>query len=312
MPKPLIIFLFLSLTGCGQHQALEQVTGNTMGTSYTIKAQGAQASQPQVDARLRQINQIFSSWDTSSELSQLNRQPINHPLTLSTELSQVLNQAIQVHQQTKGYFDPGLGRLIDIWGFGAMKVTTKPDRKSIAKALKHSSITQTNLQGQTFSKQGDVRLNLSGIAKGYAVDEIYRLLDERGIARFMLEIGGEIKVKGSWNIGIEAPIGQAPVGIKLTDESIATSGNYRQYFIWEGQRYAHILNPHTGLPVNSDLFSASVIHPSNLLADAYATAMMSMGSQQAIKLARQLKLKAVLILAKCTQPCLSNIVKIGL
>ncbi|MEO1940634.1 MAG: FAD:protein FMN transferase [Candidatus Thioglobus sp.] len=313
MPKRLIIFLFLSLSGCGQNQSIEQVSGKTMGTTYLIKSQGVQASQQQVDVRLNQINKIFSSWDKSSEISQLNRQPINHSIAISAELSQVLNAAIQVHQQTDGYFDPGLGQLIDVWGFGAISVLTKPDRKAIATALNNSSIVQTTLEGQKFSKKADVYLNLSAIAKGYAVDEIYKLLDQQGIERFMVEIGGEIKAKGSWTIGIETPAGQDPIEIKLINKSIATSGNYRQYFVWEGERYAHILDPHTGLPVNSDLFSASVIHPSNLLADAYATAMMSMGSKKAIELAQRLQLKTVLILEKCDNPCLSkNVVKIGL
>ncbi len=313
MPKRLIIFLFLSLTGCDQNQTLEQVSGKIMGTTYLIKGKGLEIDQQQVDLRLDQINRVFSSWNRSSELSQLNRQPTKHPVLLSTELSQVLSLAIKVQQQTDGYFDPGLGRLIDAWGFGVTEVLTKPDRAMIAKALLNSSISKTTLEGQTFSKQIDIDLNLSAIAKGYAVDEIYKLLDQQGVERFMLEIGGEIKVKGSWTIGIEAPVGQVPVKIKLADESIATSGNYRQYFVWEGKRYAHILDPHTGLPVNSDLFSASVIHQSNLLADAYATAMMSMGSEKAIELAQRLNLKTVLILEKCDTPCLSkNIVKIGL
>ncbi len=313
MPKRLIIFLFLSLSGCDQNQSIEQVSGKTMGTTYLIKGQGVQANQQQVDVRLNQINKIFSSWDKSSEISQLNRKPINHPIAISAELSQVLNAAIQVHQQTDGYFDPGLGQLIDVWGFGAISVLTKPDRKAIATALNNSSIVQTTLEGQKFSKKSDVYLNLSAIAKGYAVDEVYQLLDQQGIERFMVEIGGEIKVKGSWTIGIETPAGQSPIEIKLINKSIATSGNYRQYFVWEGKNYAHILDPHTGLPVNSDLFSASVIHSNNLLADAYATAMMSMGSQKAIQLAQRLKLETVLILEKCDNPCLStNVVKIGL
>jgi thiamine biosynthesis lipoprotein len=199
--------------------------------------------------------------------------------------------------------------LIDVWGFGVAKVDKKPSRNAIAKALKNSSISQAVLNNQQFIKHADIQLNLSAIAKGYAVDEIAKLLSNQGVERFMVEIGGEIKVKGSWIIGIETPTNQLPIKIELTDKSIATSGNYRNYFIWEGRRYAHILNPKTGLPINSDLFSVSVIHQSNLSADAYATAMMAMGSEKAQQFAKRLGLKVVLILNNTDT---QNIIKLGL
>jgi FAD:protein FMN transferase len=313
MPKLLVLFLFLSLSGCDQLPVIDQFTGKTMGTTYTIKSQDGQVDRQQIEERLTQINQIFSSWDIHSELSQVNNSPANQSILLSKELSQVLSESIHVYQQTNGFFDPGLGRLIEIWGFGVTKVIEKPNRERVSQSLENSSIGLTTLDGQHFFKQTDVHLNLSAIAKGYAVDEVAKLLTHQGVQRFMVEIGGEIKTKGSWTIGIEAPNGQTPIRVDLENESIATSGNYRQYFIWEGRRYPHILNPHTGLPVNSDLFSVSVIHQSNALADAYATAMMVMGSKKAIKLAQRLKLKAVLILNRVDkQEALENVIKLGL
>jgi len=313
MPKLVVFFLFLSLISCNQGQAINQFTGKTMGTTYTIKSQGGQVSRQQVEERLKQINQIFSSWDKHSELSQVNSAPTHHSMLLSTELSQVLNDSIRVHQQTDGFFDPGLGRLIDIWGFGATKVIEKPNREMVSRALESSSINRATLNGQYFIKQADIHINLSAIAKGYAVDEVAKLLAKQGVQRFMIEIGGEVKTRGSWIIGIETPDGQTPISIDLENESIATSGNYRQYFIWEGKRYAHILNPFTGLPDNSDLFSVSVIHQSNALADAYATAMMAMSSKKAIKFAQRLNLKVVLILNRADkQNSSNNIIKLGL
>lgn len=312
MPKLLIIFLFLSLSACTQKQPLEQITGKTMGTRYLI--QSTQPINPiQISQRLEQINQIFSSWDINSELSVVNQQPVNQAILLSDELSKVLAKSINIHQKTGGFFDPGLGRLIEVWGFGVAKTNNKPSKNAVAQAFKNSSISQSVLTNQQFIKHADIWLNLSGVAKGYAVDEIAKLLASQNIERFMVEIGGEIKVKGSWTIGIETPTGQPPIKIELTDESIATSGNYRQYFVWEGGRYAHILNPKTGLPAKSDLFSVSVIHPSNLQADAYATAMMAMGNQKAQQLAQRLGLKVVLILNKCDRPCLSHkVIKLNL
>ncbi len=312
MPKLLIVLLFFGLSSCLQTQSVEQITGKTMGTSYTIKTQG-KADQGLIDQRLKQINQIFSSWDQHSELSKVNQHPVGQPVRLSAELSKVLSESVQISIQTQGFFDPALGSLIDVWGFGVTKVAQKPGRNKVARALENASITKAMLKADQLTKQANIKLNLSAIVKGYAVDEIARLLDQQGVERFMIEIGGEVKVKGQWTIGIETPTGQAPIAIDLMNESIATSGNYRQYFVWEGERYAHILDPHTGLPVNSDLFSVSVIHPSNLLADAYATAMMAMGSVKAQQLAEKLKLKAVLILKSAHDGNhAENIIKLGL
>ncbi|MBT3277427.1 FAD:protein FMN transferase [Candidatus Thioglobus sp.] len=313
MPKLFTILVFLGLSACQSADQNDEVEGRTMGTSYSIKAQTIKIDQHQIDQRLKQINQIFSSWDQNSELSALNRQPVGGVADISTDMSFVLSEAVSLHGQTSGFFNPGMGQLIDVWGFGVADVKHKPSRSEIAKALNNSLIEQLKLSKLKLEKSADIQLNLSAIAKGYAVDEIAKILNNQQGERFMVEIGGEIKVKGSWSIGIEAPVGQPAIAINLVDESIATSGNYRQYFVWQGRRYAHILDPHTGLPVDSDLFSASVIHKSNMLADAYATAMMAMGSVKAAKMARQLKLKTVLILNKCGDPCLSqNIIKIGL
>lgn len=312
MPKLLIIFLFFNLSGCFQTQSVEQITGKTMGTSYTIKIQG-EIDQRLIDQRLEKINQVFSNWNQDSELSLLNRQAINHPQELSDEMAFVLTHALALHEQTKGFFSPTMGALIDIWGFGVNPVENHPEQLMIEQALAKSAIQQLTLSGSQFEKKADIQLNLSAIAKGYAVDEIAKLLKNQNIEHFMVEIGGEIKTQGGWSVGIETPIGQTPIAVNLVNESIATSGNYRQYFVWQGKRYAHILSPHTGLPVDSDLFSASVIHTSSMLADAYATAMMAMGHDKAVKMAQRLNLKAVLILNQCDNPCLSkNIIKIGL
>ncbi|WPE18075.1 FAD:protein FMN transferase [Candidatus Thioglobus autotrophicus] len=313
MPKLLSIFVFLGLSACQPIAQTEKVAGRTMGTTYTVKAQTNTLNQQAIERRLSQINQIFSSWNQNSELSLLNRQSVNHPIELSDEMAFVLTQALSLHEQTEGFFSPTMGALVDLWGFGVDGVERHPNQPMIEQALAKSFARHLTLSGSKFEKEINIQLNLSAIAKGYAVDEIAKLLKNQNIERFMVEIGGEIKAQGSWSVGIEAPTGQAPIAVNLMDESIATSGNYRQYFVWQGRRYAHILDPHTGLPVESDLFSASVIHPSNMLADAYATAMMAMGSVKAIKMAQQLNLKAVLILNKCSDPCLSqNIIKIGL
>jgi thiamine biosynthesis lipoprotein len=152
-------------------------------------------------------------------------------------------------------------------------------------------------------KLRDIKINLSAIAKGYAVDEVARLIKAAGVENFLVEIGGEVIASGTnkeddWIIGVERPDNKSPIPVELKNTSIATSGNYRNFFIWEGKKYMHIFNPESGFPANNDLASVSVIHPQSALSDAYATAMMAMGSSKAKMLADKLKLSVLLITNK--------------
>ena len=300
----LILILFL-LSGCFENESVEQIKGESMGTSYSINVLGDERiEQDIIDRRLVEINNTFSTWQDDSELSQLNRAPVDEWIDVSSELYSMLKQSEEIYQQTGGYFDPGIGRLIDLWGFGASGGRTEaPKREEIEKAFENSSIRYLLMEDGRVKKTRDIHINLSAIAKGYAVDEVARLIKMSGIKNFLVEIGGEIVASGNnrgddWVVGVERPDNKAPIPIVLKDASIATSGNYRNYFIWEGKKYMHIFNPATGLPANNDLSSATVIHPQSAMSDAYATAMMAMGSVKAIELANKLKLTALLITIK--------------
>jgi len=300
----LILILFL-LSGCFENESVEQIKGESMGTSYSINVLGDERiEQDIIDRRLVEINDTFSTWQEDSELSQLNRAPVGEWIEVSSELYLMLKQSVEIHQQTDGYFDPGIGRLIDLWGFGASGGRTEaPKREEIEKAFENSSIRYLLMEDGRVKKTRNIHINLSAIAKGYAVDEIARLIKMSGIKNFLVEIGGEVIASGSnrgddWTVGVERPDNKAPIPIVLKDTSIATSGNYRNYFIWEGKKYMHIFNPSTGLPANNDLSSVSVVHPQSAMSDAYATAMMAMGSMKAIELANKLKLTVLLITIK--------------
>jgi len=300
----LILILFL-LSGCFENESVEQIKGESMGTSYSINVLGDERiEQDRIDRRLVEINDTFSTWQDDSELSQLNRAPVGEWIDVSSELYLMLKQSVEIYHQTDGYFDPGIGRLIDLWGFGASGGRTEaPKREEIEKAFENSSIRYLLMEDGRVKKTRNIHINLSAIAKGYAVDEVARLIKMSGIKNFLVEIGGEVVALGSnrgddWTVGVERPDNKAPIPIVLKDASIATSGNYRNYFIWEGKKYMHIFNPSTGLPANNDLSSVSVIHPQSAMSDAYATAMMAMGSMKAIELANKLKLTALLITIK--------------
>ncbi len=296
MPKLLTIFIFIFLSACGVDETTQIITGTTMGTSYSIKINNNHVSKPVINKRLDEIEQVFSTWNEASELSQLNKAPINQWIKVSDELFFVLSQAKKIHRQTQGFFDPGMGRLIDVWGFGAVRVGAKPSRETIVQAMAISSIEYLRLSNSRVKKLKDIHINLSAIAKGYGVDALVDMLIKQGFKNFMVEIGGEVMAQSQWTIGIEKPNHGIPIAIELQNQAIATSGNYRNYLKWQGKKYQHILNPNTGLPVNTDLSSVSVIHNSAMMADAYATAMMAMGSQKAKILAQQLNLSVVLIL----------------
>ena len=300
----LILILFL-LGGCLENESSELIKGDIMGTSYSINVLGDQrVDQVLIDKRLIEINAIFSTWQEDSELSQLNQSPLGEWITVSQELYLLLKSADEIYKQTDGYFDPGIGRLIDLWGFGSSGGRTElPKIEEIERAFKDSSIKYLVIEDGRVKKLRDIKINLSAIAKGYAVDEVARLIKVAGVRNFLVEIGGEVIASGTnkgddWVIGVERLDNKSPIPVKLKNTSIATSGNYRNFFIWEGKKYMHIFNPKSGFPANNDLASVSVIHPQSALSDAYATAMMAMGSNKAKMLADNLKLSVLLITNK--------------
>ena len=273
------------------------IKGKTMGTNYSIQTIDIKLEKLDIENRLLKINSIFSNWDKNSEISKLNNAPINEWIDISDAMFFVLHNSKQIYKQTKGFFDPGIGRLIDIWGFGSNKVNDKPNKNQIIKSLELSSIKNLQLADKKVRKLKDIHINLSAIAKGYAVDEIVKFLLKKGVNKFIVEIGGEVAAYGKdWKIGVEFLNFGNPININLKNKTIATSGDYRNYFIWDGKKYAHILNPNNGLPAKTDLSSVSVIHNSNMLADAYATAILAMGYQKAAILAKRLNLSVLFIL----------------
>lgn len=301
MLRQLILLIFLLLSGCASEPTVFELNGRTMGTSYQIQTLGAAAQRAEVEQVLARVNQTFSNWDPNSEISKLNRNSSENWISVSSALFELLVQSQQLYQNTQGYFDPGLGQLIDLWGFGPQQVETPPDAKQVAQVLQSASIAHLQLAEGRIKKPRALGLNLSAIAKGYAIDQLALLLENQGIAHFMIEIGGEVLARGTrantpWRVGIEMPAGQLPKSIELNNQAVATSGDYRNYWQYQGQRYAHILDPQTGFPADSDIASVSVITHSAALSDAYATAMQAMGSKKALQLAQQLGLQVVIVL----------------
>lgn len=286
---------------------IKQLSGLTMGTSYRIQLlelpQGSSEQQISidVDAILAEMDKgIFSTYADTSELSRLNRHPLNTPFKASSHLIEVLSLAVEISELTGGAFDVTIGPLVNLWGFGP-EINPRdevPADSDIAARLsdvgfKNIVIDRDALQ---VTKLRDLFIDLSAIAKGYGVDQLATYFDDLGVESYFLEIGGELKIKGlkagglSWVPAIEAPVDKASQVYEVffsRGESIAVagSGDYRNYFERDGIRYSHEIDPRTGYPISHSLAAAYVIDESAAAADALATAFMVMGLEESRALA---------------------------
>lgn len=297
--------LAFCLAACAPSPETMQFAGQTMGTSYRVQARPAVPDpaglQRQVEAELQRLNQVFSTYLADSEVSWLNRQPVGQALPLSADMQAALELSLAVSRLTDGAFDVTLGALVALWGFGAQpRGEGLPAPDAIQAALAGSaSKSAAGAQALALSdgrlvKRQAVQLDFSAVAKGYAVDSIAALLRRAGARDFLVEIGGEVYAEGRnprggpWRIGIEKPApGQRQIQrvLPLYGRGMATSGNYRNFFELEGQRYGHTLDPRTGWPVRHRLLSATVLHASTARADALATAFMVLGPAETLRLA---------------------------
>lgn len=302
-----VVFFSVWLVACSQpdeHQALVHVSGHTMGTEYRATWPATQFSdattlQRRLADRLLEINAAMSTYDPNSELSRINQMSIDRlrqGVTVSQDLATVLRMSQVLHHQSGGVFDVTIGPLVNAWGFGPDAFSGKsPSSETIAAALTQVGGDAIQLEGLQLTLQHPLYIDLSAIAKGWAVNELADIIHQHGIEQFLVEIGGELYAKGvkpdgePWRIAIERPSQgserQAQLVLPLTDLGIATSGNYRNYFIQDGIQYSHTLDPRTGYPVRHDLTSVTVIHESVGLADAWATALIVVGTEDALALA---------------------------
>jgi len=299
----LIQFIVIcSLVGC-HYQRECLISGRTMGTSYHIKYNVGlffdhQDLKNDMIQTLQDINHSMSTFDSKSEISIFNRtKDITRSLPISDHFFQVMTQAHKLFQITNGAWDGTVKPIVNLWGFGHTKHhLQKPNDSQIEQCLKQVGfqyiiITDHHLQ----KKVPNLELNLASIAKGFGVDQIAVVLEKHGIDDYLVEIGGEVFAKGKktngdpWRVGINRPEIDADVhdvyfAISLQDKAIATSGDYRNYFIDGKERYSHVIDPKTGRPVSNGIVSVSVISKNCTFADGLATALMVMGHESGIEL----------------------------
>lgn len=296
----------LLLSACGSQPAdtTLEFSGITMGTTYTVKLLppgngiDAAALGKEISATLESVNSRMSTYLPGSELSRLNNNPSLEWIQVSPELFTVLQLALEANRITEGAFDITVGPLVNLWGFGPDPVPeTIPDAEQIRAAAERTGIDKLLLDPERSSirkARPEMYLDLSGIAKGYAVDRAAEYLDSVPVTNYLIEVGGEIRASGhnnngqDWRIGIEKPDnGDRSVQrvIHLARAGMATSGDYRNFYVRNGKRYAHIIDPRTGRPVEHQLASVSVLHESCAMADALATGLLVLGTEQALTVA---------------------------
>ena len=291
-------------------------TGKAMGTGWSVKvyAQPNESSIPpeQVDVRIRNeiedVNQKMSTYLTDSELILFNKSSNTDPVTVSHKTFAVVKEAQRISEHTDGAFDITLRPLISAWGFGSGQEESPPKPEDIALLMANTGHTniQLNEVDHTITKTiPDLELDVSAIAKGYAVDQVADMLHEIGFRNYMVEVGGETRAYGKnpknevWKIGIERPDAARGVLIEiiaLNNTSIATSGDYRNYHEKFGKRISHTIDGRTGYPIEHKLASVSVIHPSNMTADAWATAINVLGPEEGFEMAKQQNLAVMMLI----------------
>ena len=309
-----VIVLLLLIKGMTFSPELVSFSGPTMGTTYTVKfytvesGGNVQSLKDDVDSVLLRINQLMSTYDPSSDLSLFNKMPSGSKQEVSSEFAHVVDKALLISTMSDGYYDVTVGPLANLWGFGPDKSRDEPPTdEEINGAKQKVGYKNLLLSGNVLSKEKDIYVDLSSIAKGYGVDAIANKLDENGIESYLIEVGGEIRSKGkkedggSWKIAIESPAGGHNVAqliIDVDDLAIATSGDYRNYFEKNGVRYSHIINPKTGRPITHKLVSVTIIDKTAVMADGLATAITVLGPDKGLEFAEKHGIAAYLMIKK--------------
>jgi len=308
LSRLLLLLPALALSACGDSRSPQlELTGQAMGTTFKVvlveppETMATDTLESELVAELQAIDLLASTWRDDSELTAFNLDLSIDWIPVSKDFCGLLESALSVSKVTGGAFDLTIGPLVNLWGFGPNgEIIEPPSAAEIAEAQNRVGfdMLEADCAERLVRKDiPDLYVDLSGWAKGYAVDQLAELLNSRGIDNYLVEIGGELRVKGQnpkgskWAVGIEAPSTSARVPhaiLHVTDTSVATSGDYRNYFEHDGQRFSHTIDARTGRPVRHDLAAVTVVNASTAYADAMATALLVLGPDKGPELARKL------------------------
>lgn len=272
----------------------QKCAGTIFGTTYHITYQYDDDLQPELEARMKEVDNALSMFNKESIISKVNN---NQPVELNQMFVEVFQQSQKISEDTNGAFDITVAPLVNAWGFG-FKNEQMPDKHAVDSLMAIVGYQKVRYDGKHVIKSDPrITLDCSAIAKGYGVDAVAQLLEEKGIDNYMVEIGGEVVTHGisekriPWKIGVTKPTddplqegNELQTVLNLTDKAMATSGNYRNFYYKGKRKYAHTIDPKTGYPVQHSILSATVLTNRCMRADAYATAFMVMGFEGAKKI----------------------------
>ena len=289
--------------------------GTSMGTTYSVQlveipvGVDAGALRDEVEGLVRSVDERMSTYDPESELSRFNAAASTDWFPVTADTQAVVAEALRVSRLSRGAFDVTVGPLVDLWGFGpAGSPRAVPEDVDVAAAREcvGQALLETRGSPPALRKRAPcVTVDLSGLAKGFAVDLVARHLDDAGVRHYLVEIGGELRARGRnaggepWRVALERPEDSGrsvQCVVQLVDGAIATSGDYRNFFQQDGRRYAHVIDPRTGRPVEHGIASVTVLAATAIEADAFATALMVLEPEQGLGLAGELGLSVHSIL----------------
>lgn len=299
---------------------VRELSGRTMGTSWSVKlvAETGASLQPLQEGIQRCLDRVdaqMSTWKADSDLSRFNHAPAGSWQALPADCFRVLEYALQVARQSDGAYDPTAGALVDAWGFGPARHYGDagfglPDASQLAEARACTGWQRIELDPAALRARqpGGVRVDLSAVAKGFAVDQVARWLNARDVTSHLIEVGGELRGTGvrpggqPWWVALEAPLphrsGAEPATqtlLALHGLSVATSGDYRRGFGRDGEHFCHTIDPRSGRPIAHGLASVSVVHRDCMAADAQSTALTVMGLERGLEHARRHRLAALFV-----------------
>ena len=287
------------------------LNGPTMGTRYSAAFYvpvdfDERALAPELQGAVDAVDQQMSTWKPGSDLNLINAAPLGRWVHVPSQLMTVLQAALAINHQSNGAFDIGVGHQVARWGFGTHALQPLPilTERQGAPRRKTEEALMLDPLNERAKRLAEQSFDLSGIAKGFGVDELGMVLNASGIRSWLVGIDGEMRACGrkpgdaAWAVGHERPVpGQRDMMgvIELTDRAVATSGNYRHFRDEGGRRLSHTIDPRHGRPVANDIASVTVLAPTCMLADAWATALLVMGEHDALATARRHGLDAVMV-----------------
>ncbi len=314
LPAALLLAASLSLlSACSRAPEAETLQGQTMGTYWSVRLvvpedrRDLEGLRSDIEEALDLVDRQMSTWRDDSDLTRFNTLEAGQSMTVPAEFAKVLETSLEMAEISDGHFDPTIGPIVNLWGFGPDgRREEPPSDEEIESAMARVGWQRLDYDPTTreLTQPGDVYLDFSGIAKGYAADLVGEQLIKRGIHDFIVDIGGDMVVRGHrpggdpWRIAIERP---DPASrdifsiVEIGDRAIVTSGSYRNFFEHGELQFSHTIDPHTGRPIPQELVSVTVVHDTSKMADGLATAITALGADAGYEFAREQGIAALLL-----------------